>query len=200
MMQYYTGIVVFFLVFNCSMAYAQTEITTIKGDRLLTKDYEIVQENEYKELKYLSNKGKYKYLDYEDIFSIDPEEAPRSVVYTPEYEDSYTKDQMQSLINGRMAGKTAGSFWGAFGVSYLATTATGFVDKGDIFLAPLVPLGTTISIGLYGWFSKTPAEQKDQYYNEGYREQRAARMIKASLIGGGAGLLTAAGIYAIRTY
>ncbi len=176
---------------------SQSTIITIKGDVLVTPEYEILNENDYKELKYLNTKGKYRFLDMDDIFSIQTKEE-KSVVYQPQNEYDLTKVQMKNLVEGRIDGKDAGSFWVPFLVTYAATSSTGFLDQGDLFAAPLVPLGTTISIGLFGWFSKPNISSENEYYENGYKEQRAFRMIKASLLGGGAGLITAAGINIIR--
>lgn len=191
-----TAIVLLAGLFNLK---AQNTITTIKGDIFNTSEYKILEENDYKEIKYLNENGKYRYLEFEDVYAIETEEK-KSVVYQPRDEFDLTKTQMKHLVNGRIAGKDAGSFWGPFLFTFAATTSTGFLDQGDIFAAPLVPLGTTISIGLYGWLSKPKISSEKEYYVTGYKEQKTFRMIKASLLGGGAGLLTAATIHGIRHY
>ncbi len=193
----YIGITL--LTINTFTVKAQYEITTIKGDIYLTTAYKITTDNDYKELMYLDHKGKKRFLEYESIFTIQSPEK-QSVVYRPQSENDYSFEEMKSIVNGRIAGKKTDKLWIPFTVSFAATTCTGFLDKGDFFMAPVVPLGTTISIGLFGWGTKPKFTDKSEFYENGYNEQRTFRMIKASLIGGGAGLLTGAAIHGIRNW
>jgi len=176
---------------------SQNKITTIKGDIFSTSEFEILNENDYKELKYLNKKGKYRFIDLDDVYSIQNQKE-KSVVYQPQGEYDLTKTQMSNLVKGRIDGKQAGSFWPWFLITYTTTSSMGFLDQGDLFAAPFVPLGTTITIGIFGWTAKPKVPSDNEYYTNGYKEQRAFRMIKASLLGGGAGLITAAGINILR--
>jgi hypothetical protein len=188
------------LIYSFIAANAQITITTLKGDVLRTTEMKIVEENSFKELMFLNTYGKKKYLDYESIFSI-VENDKKSIVYKPQDEFDLNIDQMQQMVNGRIAGKDAGCFWGAFLTSFALTSASGFFDitnQGQMFIAPLIPLGATIGIGLYGWKSKVKHENQDEDFITGYQEQRAYRMIKASLLGGAAGLGVATAAYSIR--
>lgn len=196
MLHFYKITVATLLIFSFMAVNAQHKIITLKGDVLKTTEYKILDENEYKELMYLNKKGKDKYLDYESIYSIDD-----SVLYKPQAYDELLVEQMNSLVKGRITGKDAGCFWGAFITSFALTSATGFVDitnQGQMFITPLIPLGATIGIGLYGWKSKVKHENQDEYFINGYQEQRAFRMIKASLLGGAAGYVVAGTVYSIR--
>ena len=180
-----------------SVLMSQNTITTIKGDVFSTSEFEILNENNYKELKYLNKKGKYRFIDFDEVYSIKTSKE-KSVVYQPQGEFDLSKAQMKNLVKGRIDGKEAGSFWAPFLITYAATSSMGFLDQGDLFAAPLVPLGTTITIGIFGWSAKPKVPSDNEYYTNGYKEQRAFRMIKASLLGGGAGLITASGINILR--
>lgn len=185
------------LTINAITVKGQYEITTIKGDVYFTTTYKITTENDFKELSYLDHKGKKRYLDYESIFTIESPKK-RSVIYEPQGKNDYSFENMKSIVEGRIAGKNTDKLWIPFTISFAATTCTGFLDKGDFFIAPVVPLGTTISIALFGWGTKPKFPDKGKFYENGYNEQRTFRMIKASLLGGGAGLLTGAAIHGIR--
>ncbi|PLX23489.1 MAG: hypothetical protein C0599_04450 [Salinivirgaceae bacterium] len=200
MNNFYKITVTTLLICSFLAANAQYKITTLKGDILRTTEIKIVEDNSFKELIYLNTYGKEKYLDYESIFSID-EKGKKSIVYKPQDEFDLNVKRMQQMVNGRIAGKDAGCFWGAFLTSFALTSASGFVDitnQGQLFFTPLIPAVATIGIGLYGWKSKVKHDNRDEDFTTGYREQRAYRMIKASLLGGAAGLGVAATAYSIR--
>jgi hypothetical protein len=200
MMNFYKITVATLFIISSIAVNAQYKIITVKGDVLSTTAYKIVEENGFKELMYLNTTGKKKYLEYESIFSIEEKEK-KSVVYKPQDEFDLGVEQMQLMVDGRIEGKDAGCFWGAFATSFALTSASGFVDitdQGQMFIAPLIPLGATIGIGLYGWKSKVKHQNQNEYFVTGYQEQRAFRMIRGSLLGGAAGLGVAATAYSIR--
>lgn len=199
-MNYYKITVAILFIFSSIVVNAQFKITTIKGDVLRITEYKIVEDNGFKELMYLNTTGKKKYLEYESVFSIEEKEK-KSVVYKPQDEFDIDVEQMQLMVDGRIEGKDAGSFWGAFLTSFTLTSASGFVDitdQGQLFIAPLIPLGATIGVGLFGWKSKVKHQNQNEYFVAGYQEQRAYRMIRGSLLGGAAGLGVAATAYSIR--
>jgi hypothetical protein len=213
MLHFYKIAVTILLIFSFVFVSAQHEIITLKGDVFKSIEYKILDENDYKELMYLNKKGKEKYLDYESIFSID-----NKVLYNPQDEYDFDVNAMDQIIKGRIQGReskyktlplyffdlkitTSSNFWVPFLTSFALTSASGFVDmtnQGQMFITPLIPLGATIGIGLYGWKSKVKHDNQNEYFVSGYKEQRAFKMIKASLLGGAAGFVAAGTAYSIR--
>lgn len=176
-------------------AQAQIKITTLRGDILMCSDYKIDSTMGFPEITFKVKK-KLKTLETQDIFSIDAPDKGKVIFYQPMSNDELSIENMQQMVNGRIEGNKGDKFWGSFLFTYTATTLTGFIENGQIFIAPVVPLATTITIGIFSKNEKAP-ENFDEYMKEGYIERRAFRRIKASLIGAAAGLVSSLALHEI---
>lgn len=174
---------------------AQIKITTLRGDILMCTDYKIDSTIGFPEIAFQVKK-KLKTLETQDVFSIDDPAKGKVIFYQPLSNDELSIENMQQMVKGRIEGNKGNKFWGSFLFTYTATTLTGFIENGQIFIAPVVPLATTITIGIFSKNEKAP-ENFDEYMKEGYIERRAFRRIKASLIGAAAGLVSSLALHEI---
>lgn len=202
-LQNYLAVVLIMVMLNVD-AKAQNRILMLDGKTVITQDYTIDTSGAFAELKYLNPRGKVRYIDYADVFSIENKSSDKSfVVYKPVSSDELSVEQMKFYVNGRLAGRNTGYPWFQFGVNYLAGASSGLYSKNRIFIAPLLTVATSITFSLdyFDRFAKRPVnypQDSNEYFENGYNDQRRQKRIKASITGALSGLATGGLIYALR--
>ncbi|MFO7863342.1 MAG: hypothetical protein R6U85_05035 [Salinivirgaceae bacterium] len=180
------------LIISTLCTQAQIRITTLKGDIIETSSYKVSKIDDFQEVIYQKN-GKERSLDYETIFSVKEADETVNIFYKPQTDKELAVKNMKSMVEGRIAGNTGDVFLPSFLFTFTATAATGFIESGQFFVAPVVPLCTTITIGLFS--RKEKVTEGDEFYREGFIEKRTQRRIKASLWGAAAGLVGSLAIH-----
>ncbi|MDA3868140.1 MAG: hypothetical protein PF489_15520 [Salinivirgaceae bacterium] len=182
------------LILSVLSIQAQVSITTLNGDIIKASSYKISEIDDFQEVMYQKN-GKERSLGLETIFSIKEPDKSASIFYKPESDQELAVENMKSMVEGRIAGNVGDVFLPSFLLTFSATAATGFIESGQFFVAPVVPLCTTITIGLFS--RKEKITEGDEFYREGFVEKRTRRRIKASLWGAAAGLVGSLAIHKI---
>jgi hypothetical protein len=182
------------LILSVLSIQAQVSITTLNGDIIKASSYKISEIDDFQEVMYQKN-GKERSLGLETIFSIKEPDKSASIFYKPESDQELAVENMKSMVERRIAGNVGDVFLPSFLLTFSATAATGFIESGQFFVAPVVPLCTTITIGLFS--RKEKITEGDEFYREGFVEKRTRRRIKASLWGAAAGLVGSLAIHKI---
>ena len=177
----------------------QIKILTLKGNEILTNKYSITEENGFKELKYLTKKGKPDFIDYDNIYSVKEVTKTESILYQPKTENDLSIENMGEYLNGRLSVDKKHLTWVPFTVNFVIGFGSGFMTKERLFIAPLFSIGTTICFGVSGQYSNPKnGKSNSNYYINGFKDQTTKHRIISSLIGSISGFVAGSFVYYTR--
>jgi hypothetical protein len=181
------------VLFFSSVGFAQQEILMNSGEQRTA--YEVKIDDQRNVLFYTDKKGKVKWEDLEDVFSLTRTDSVHIIFYKADCEDvCFKTHQMREYLNGYAAGEQESAFWPfIFG----AATGSGFsyvlVNAGLSVLAPLPP---AVNAMIFGSIRPKPenfealdAYKDNEHYTEGYIQRIKRKRTVYSILGGAVGIL-----------
>jgi hypothetical protein len=152
-------------------------------------------------ISYRNLKGKAKFIQTYDVFSVVDSSGIEKVIYTPDtsYQGAFTVPEMRSFVQGEYdANQKFKSPWTTIGGVVVAGASSVVINPVYVFL---ISTGYTSVIGL-----TKPSDKKlkiptefinNEHYKLGYKKEVKHKRIKNAIIGSGIGLIVGIGTYVV---
>lgn len=187
------------LVFSGYSSFAQDTIVATNGDTIVANKVEI--DLEMRELQYINEKGKYSFIDFDDVYHIKQDNGKLFKYYKQNKEvgNFYTYEQMGDYIEGLAYAKDNYTARGALilgiGVGAISAPLIGEVGLKPYFI-PLLPFSFAVAKGLIEPECKNL--DKTAYSEEflyGYKDKVKAKRFNNAIIGGVASCIVSSALY-----
>lgn len=176
-----------------SVGFGQQKILMNSGEK--KSAYEVKIDDKRNVLFYTDKKGKVKWEDLEDVFSLTREDSVHIIFYKADCEDvCFKTHQMREYLQAYAAGEQENAVWPfIFGVAAGSGFSYVLVNAGLSVLAPLPP---AVNAMIFGSIRPKPenfealdAYKDNEHYTEGYIQRVKRKRTIYSILGGAVGIL-----------
>lgn len=193
------------VVFMINYSQGQNKIVKLDGDRIYTDT--VVVDSSASKIYYAIKRGnsvKTKFLDIDEVYSLQNREGDLRMFYAPETEDELSVDAMNTYLNAYRRGKHEHSAVWAMAGGFAVGTASMFVSKNPIFnpVIPLAYVGTIsfIKPGKACVKRNYPEYAMDDNFMYGYQLAARRKNLNYAIIGSVEGVIIGAIIGGLLDY